>query len=640
MEGLSRRQFLKLGTVIITTALLDRFAGVQDDGAWLQPTSALSRTVAPSLASREQGTIKRGSLTFSGADFRDGELVGLSVSAGKLGLLRRSEGMFTSPVIEAPIPFGAVAPHWVANVPLGADIWVQIRCSPDGRAWSPWRNVWLETPYGSTPLARYFGQLVVDYEPGKLNRYVQYRIGMVTSVPDPRLEPSLSSLTLTFTDASDGPTTTEALSRQGLVAGTALQSAAAHLGVISRTAWGCPDGQASPRWSPEYQTVTHLVIHHTGSSNAITDWAAHVRFIWDYHANTLGWGDIGYNYLIDPSGNIYEGRAGGDDVIAGHVYGFNSGTMGVGCLGTYATVGISSKTQTSLESLLAWKCNQRGINPTGSRSITGYSDCAPLVIDQPTISGHRDFPGHHVDRLYPQCLPNYNGTTCPGDQLAALLPAIRSNVARLDSTPPVATMASLPRYTAATSFTVSWSGTDATGIKSFDVQRKVGAAGTWTNWLTGTTARSQSFTGQDGSTYYFRCRATDNAGNVGAWSSEVFTTVDTSPPTCQMVSPTGSQTRTWFVVKWQGSDSISGVKWYDLEYNDSGAGWRSWISGTTATQSLFEGKAGRTYSFRCRAHDNAGNVSNWSSSISVTAGSSSTGLYKARLPVVMKNYSP
>ena len=190
--------------------------------------------------------------------------------------------------------------------------------------------------------------------------------------------------------------------------------------VVSRTAWGCLDGQGSG-WTPQYTTVTHLIVHHSATANASSDWAATVRSIWDFHTNDRGWGDIGYNYLIDPNGVIYEGRAGGDNVIGAHFSCQNGGTLGVCMLGTFTSVSPTAAALTSLKRLLAWKAEQRAINPLG----TAYHAGTRLTL--PTISGHR-----HGN----PAVPEYACTTtsCPGDNLYGQLPAIRTDVANLIST--------------------------------------------------------------------------------------------------------------------------------------------------------------------------------------------------------------
>ena len=182
--------------------------------------------------------------------------------------------------------------------------------------------------------------------------------------------------------------------------------------VVSRTEWGCPDGQNSPRWPPEYYPVTHVIIHHTATTNVAIDWAKEVYKRWEYHANTKGWGDIGYNYLIDSNGVIYEGRAGGDDVIAGHAYGHNKGTMGIAFLGTFSTVEPTSAALRSAQALIAWKCAQRNIDP-----LESGTDFAGTYYNY--IAGHRDV----------------SVTECPGDKLYNLLPIIRQSVFNIITNP-------------------------------------------------------------------------------------------------------------------------------------------------------------------------------------------------------------
>ncbi|TAK54252.1 MAG: N-acetylmuramoyl-L-alanine amidase [Bacteroidetes bacterium] len=188
---------------------------------------------------------------------------------------------------------------------------------------------------------------------------------------------------------------------------------------ISRVSWGCPEGQSSPRWNPLQTNVTHLIVHHTATSNSATDWAAVVRSIWVYHANTLDWGDIGYNWLVDPDGFIYQGRAWLDDSIAdvrgGHFCGVtddpngvnnNEQTMGIGILGTFSSIPPTSNAIARLESILAWKASERSIDPNA------ISYHAPTELTIHNITGHRD-----------GC-----ATECPGESLYTMLPEIRNDV--------------------------------------------------------------------------------------------------------------------------------------------------------------------------------------------------------------------
>src|SRR5215211_3245363 len=115
---------------------------------------------------------------------------------------------------------------------------------------------------------------------------------------------------------------------------------------ISRAEWGADESLMT--WGPEFQVTQKLVVHYTATQNGDPDPAATIRSIYRYHAVTQGWGDIGYNFLVDEAGNVYEGRysraypAGtsptGDDafghgVTAAHASGFNSGTVSIALLG-------------------------------------------------------------------------------------------------------------------------------------------------------------------------------------------------------------------------------------------------------------------------------------------------------------------
>ncbi len=177
---------------------------------------------------------------------------------------------------------------------------------------------------------------------------------------------------------------------------------------VSRTEWGCPDGQSS-RWNPSYTNVTHLIVHHSATANSEAEWAAVVRTFWTWHAINNGWGDIGYNFLVDPNGVVYEGRAGGNNAIGAHFCGYNGRTMGVCVIGTYTSVKPTDSAIASLVKILTWKSNLEGIDPAG----TSYHQSSNKTIKN--ISGHRD-----------GC-----ATECPGTQLYNYLPSVRNEVKNL-----------------------------------------------------------------------------------------------------------------------------------------------------------------------------------------------------------------
>jgi hypothetical protein len=208
--------------------------------------------------------------------------------------------------------------------------------------------------------------------------------------------------------------------------------------VIPRVDWGADeslryDAAGKEIWPPAFYPVQKLLVHHTATQNGDPNPAATVRSIYYYHAVTQGWGDIGYNFLIDEQGRIYEGRhtfdypsgssptgqdASGRGVTAAHAVGFNSGTVGIALLGTLTDRDATPAARDALEQLLAWEAGEHAIDPQGSSLYTN-----PVNGTQKTfanIAGHRDV----------------GATECPGGVFYATLPTIRSDVATMLSGTP------------------------------------------------------------------------------------------------------------------------------------------------------------------------------------------------------------
>ncbi|WP_103063641.1 N-acetylmuramoyl-L-alanine amidase [Actinomyces qiguomingii] len=190
--------------------------------------------------------------------------------------------------------------------------------------------------------------------------------------------------------------------------------------VITRSEWGANSSYMT--WSPSYATAKHVIVHHTAGTNNYSSGqsASIVNGIYYYHAVTLGWGDIGYNFLVDKYGQVFEGRYGstsaaaGKMVVGGHAYGANTGTMGISMMGTYTTVSPSSTQLTNVGKMAGWFLKRAGVtSATGSAPFTFKSTqkySAGQTISLPAITGHRDV-GY---------------TTCPGDIGYSKLGQIRS----------------------------------------------------------------------------------------------------------------------------------------------------------------------------------------------------------------------
>lgn len=238
------------------------------------------------------------------------------------------------------------------------------------------------------------------------------------------------------------------------------------------------------------------------------------------------------------------------------------------------------------------------------------------------------FPGSTLNK-------NFSGTTTPnskdyaGNETYVAVNSISASGATMtadmfinsaDINAPTCAVTSLSAYTNSASFLVSWSGSDtgnpASGVKSYDVQYRVGESGTWTDWFMATSAAQAVYTGSDGQVIYFQCRAIDNSNNQGTYGASASTTVDLTAPTASITPLSATQVTAAFTVSWSGSDNLSGVKSYDVEYMDAAVGtWiNSWVqAGTTLTTATFAGMDGHTYYFRIRATDNAGNTGSFTS---------------------------
>lgn len=350
------------------------------------------------------------------------------------------ENTFISNVLVADFPFDAVGVEWEEFKPEGTTIDMAVRFESLTGEWSDWAELLTENQENQSEIVT-----------TERSQSIQYKVDLKSETGD--VTPRVYDVKFHYIDASaevpeevTPEPTPEPLTR--LTFGGSLD-------VISRSEWGADESWrlasyfgveedegiedvdvetedtgrngAEPTirdlypeefeltstitedsngndyyWPMEYaENVDKIVIHHTAGTNGDEDPEAAIRAIYYYHSVRKGWGDIGYNYLIDVHGNIYEGRAGGDSIVAGHARGNNTGTIGIAVMGNYENDNVPYEALESLAALVQEKAELHNIN------VDGFSQFRGEVT--PNLGGHRDF----------------GSTLCPGKNLYAALPTLR-----------------------------------------------------------------------------------------------------------------------------------------------------------------------------------------------------------------------
>lgn len=191
--------------------------------------------------------------------------------------------------------------------------------------------------------------------------------------------------------------------------------------LVSREEWGA--NEALRDGKPSYiHTIKQVHVHHTVNSNTYArgDVPALIRGMYAYHTQSLGWSDIGYNFLVDRFGRGWVGRAGGPArlVRGAHTLGFNAESTGISAIGNYDTKRPSDAMLDAIAAIAAWKLERFARDPFGRIRVESEGSdkfVAGRTVRLPVIDGHRDT----------------NDTACPGRHLYDALPKVRRRTARI-----------------------------------------------------------------------------------------------------------------------------------------------------------------------------------------------------------------
>jgi len=339
--------------------------------------------------------------------------------------------VFLSDVMDPGFEFTSVGGSWSASVPNGTNVQVQVKFFANGK-WSNWlASDGEEESYGTAGANKDTKFYTTASSNGSTK--FQYRFLMYG---DGIYRPVIKNPNWTFIKSSE-EVVIPAQPEPQIAATTS-----GNIDVISRKNWGADeslrymdDNSVDPvlaeldsaylekykdeltyskvitedsngkkyKWPLQYAAKEKkFVIHHTATTGNLDNPEQAIRDIYYYHAITRGWGDIGYNYIMDQSGNVYEGRAGGEGVIGAHAGGANNGSIGISVLGNYEDAQVPEKVVNALGKFISQKAKIYNIDVLGKSTFRGENSY--------NILGHSDV----------------KSTDCPGVYLYEKLPIIRT----------------------------------------------------------------------------------------------------------------------------------------------------------------------------------------------------------------------
>jgi flagellar hook assembly protein FlgD len=333
-----------------------------------------------------------------------GQDVRVSVRDVQLEAARASEAR------SAPRSFTMVGIHWQGS----GEVWFKTAKQP-GR-FGPWRPAQPEDEdgpdVGSDELDVRAGWRIGNPWWTGTARWIKYRVSGEVS----RLRTYFIDSSVTPLDKARATSARTAASTNAAATGPVRRPA-----IVRRSGWNADE--TIVRRAPSFASrLRFSVVHHTAGSNSYSraQSAAIVRGIQRYHVLGNGWDDIGYNFLVDKYGRVFEGRGGGmtRNVIGAHAGGFNTGSVGVAVIGIYDSRSLSRAAKSALQRLLAWRLDVAHVNPRSRvETVSGGSSRWPAgrLVTLRTVSGHRDT----------------SLTSCPGGRIYSRLGSIARRAKRI-----------------------------------------------------------------------------------------------------------------------------------------------------------------------------------------------------------------
>jgi N-acetylmuramoyl-L-alanine amidase len=268
------------------------------------------------------------------------------------------DGNLESAAFDSPTAFARLGLMWDAPA-SGA---IELRASPDGVEWTDWQAAVEVFAEGGS----FAGH--IDVPEGA--QTFQFRAVDETAVPTWVTFAAIDAIPVPV-DGSEETAPEEAPDSDAEPIGTFT--------IHSRASWGARAPRCESSTVPVRATIHHTV---TPTNDSVSP-QQRLRQIQAYHMYTMGWCDIGYNYLVSRDGRVWKGR--GKNHLGAHVANNNGGNVGISFMGNYSSTQVSQPQRCNAAHLLRWL---HGQNPA-------------VELDRDHIKGHRQ----------------YGGTSCPGNAL-------------------------------------------------------------------------------------------------------------------------------------------------------------------------------------------------------------------------------
>lgn len=315
--------------------------------------------------------------------------------------------------------FATIGVTWSRQSYLAdTDIFVTVRTRSNG-AWSAWEPIEYDPEHGPDQRSSEGRGTRPGTDPIAIGRVSQVQVQATTvtgqapldlklAIIDPQLPvaprregPAIDTAAPAMRATEPNPKASGASERASL-AGLVTPKPK----IYSRAQWGA-DESMRDKGSLHYGRISAGFVHHTVNANNYTadQVPAIIRGIYAYHTQSKGWSDIGYNFLVDRFGRIWEGRYGGVDrpVVGAHTRGYNDNAFAMSAIGNYETARPSAAMLDAYGRLFAWKLALHGVDASSTRQLVGTDWFQ-------AINGHRDA----------------GPTACPGRYLYDQLPRIRT----------------------------------------------------------------------------------------------------------------------------------------------------------------------------------------------------------------------